>query len=121
MKCTPSPENSPGLLWLLSSLAVCAVARACDALRAFTLSVPVVADPSYPNDFTAPVEDRRLAFRKAARRPHQHPRAGLFVGATMGRGVILFGWFCQGARSKDVCYALAKANEGFRVLARRNL
>lgn len=39
----------------------------------------------------------------------------------MGRGVILFGWFCQGARSKDVCYALAKANEGFRVLARRNL
>lgn len=96
MKCTPSPENSSGLWWLLSSLAAWAVARRRDALRAFILSVPGDADPSYPNDFSAPVEDHRFAPCEAARRPHHHRRAGLFEGVAMGRVFSLFGLFCQG-------------------------
>lgn len=88
--------SSPGLLWLLSSLAAWAVARSCDALRAFTLSVPGYCGSVLPERlFRAGRRSPLGPFRGGAETPSSPPRWP-FRGGADGESVSLFGWFCQG-------------------------
>lgn len=98
MKCTPSPGSSPGLLWLLSSLAAWRLPAYATPYVRLPYRCRGIADPSYPNDFSAPVEDHRLTLARRHGDPINTPALAFSRGWRWGSGLAYLVGFVKGDR-----------------------